>query len=238
MMLKSLHCGVSSKDIQKARQNAKRNRTSVACGRCKAGKTKCSDYRPCKTCILMGNQNSCKNSNYVGAKRTPSVVTTPDASCEPKKCNKIKMFSQPPGVMYNTDDPSKWQQGILHNPNQSIANLSHRDIVLGKLALVPESQVIARQQSSLQCALQGYALEIDHVNLTYRPAIPPFFEPPLLDPLQQPYSFLPPAVGALLDSAIAAPFLPPPPSYALHQLLLRWGAAPPPAAWSGYGTFP
>ena len=42
--------GVSSKDIQKARQTAKRNRTSIACLRCKAAKMKCSDYRPCKQC--------------------------------------------------------------------------------------------------------------------------------------------------------------------------------------------
>jgi hypothetical protein len=41
---------VTSKDIQKARQNAKRNRTSVACSRCKLAKSKCSDYRPCKAC--------------------------------------------------------------------------------------------------------------------------------------------------------------------------------------------
>ena len=42
--------GVSSKDIQKARQTAKRNRTSIACVRCKLAKIKCSDYRPCKQC--------------------------------------------------------------------------------------------------------------------------------------------------------------------------------------------
>ena len=41
---------VSSEDIQKARQTAKRSRTSVACSRCKTGKMKCSDYRPCKQC--------------------------------------------------------------------------------------------------------------------------------------------------------------------------------------------
>ena len=41
---------VSSKAIQKARQMAKRNRTSIACTRCKMAKSKCSDYRPCKQC--------------------------------------------------------------------------------------------------------------------------------------------------------------------------------------------
>jgi hypothetical protein len=42
---------VSSKDLQKARQMAKRNRTSVACARCKKAKSKCTDYRPCKKCV-------------------------------------------------------------------------------------------------------------------------------------------------------------------------------------------
>jgi hypothetical protein len=44
---------VSSKAIQKARQMAKRNRSAVACVRCKVGKSKCSDYRPCKNCWAM-----------------------------------------------------------------------------------------------------------------------------------------------------------------------------------------
>jgi hypothetical protein len=48
--------GISTKDLQKARRNAERKRASVACARCKAGKTKCSDYRPCK---------KCKNSNVM-----------------------------------------------------------------------------------------------------------------------------------------------------------------------------
>ena len=42
---------VSSKDIQKARQSAKRARASAACFRCKTAKVKCSDYRPCKRCL-------------------------------------------------------------------------------------------------------------------------------------------------------------------------------------------
>ena len=47
---------VTSKAIQKARQMAKRNRTSVACARCKSAKIKCSIYRPCKQCV---DANSC-----------------------------------------------------------------------------------------------------------------------------------------------------------------------------------
>jgi hypothetical protein len=42
---------VSSKDLLKARQMAKRNRTSVACARCKLAKSRCTEYRPCKRCV-------------------------------------------------------------------------------------------------------------------------------------------------------------------------------------------
>jgi hypothetical protein len=50
---------VSSKEIQAARRNAKRNRSAVACFRCRVGKTKCSDYRPCKGCVNSKNRESC-----------------------------------------------------------------------------------------------------------------------------------------------------------------------------------
>jgi hypothetical protein len=54
---------VSTKDLQKARQNAKRKRTFVACARCKRTKTKCSDYRPCNKCKKSGAD--CTNSDDV-----------------------------------------------------------------------------------------------------------------------------------------------------------------------------
>jgi hypothetical protein len=47
---------VSSKAIQKARQMAKRNRTSVACMGCKSAKARCSEYRPCKKCSRSGEE--------------------------------------------------------------------------------------------------------------------------------------------------------------------------------------
>jgi hypothetical protein len=51
--------GISTKDLQKARRNAERKRASVACARCKAGKTKCSDYRPCKKCKSSNVADGC-----------------------------------------------------------------------------------------------------------------------------------------------------------------------------------
>ncbi len=41
---------VSSQDLHNVRKNAKRTRASAACARCKASKTKCSGYWPCKRC--------------------------------------------------------------------------------------------------------------------------------------------------------------------------------------------
>ena len=40
---------------------AKRNRSAVACARCKASKSKCSDYRPCKHCVSV--KASCKDAS-------------------------------------------------------------------------------------------------------------------------------------------------------------------------------
>ena len=51
--------GISSKDLLKARQIAKRKRTSVACGQCRLTKSKCSDYRPCKQCVATQNGPNC-----------------------------------------------------------------------------------------------------------------------------------------------------------------------------------
>ena len=50
--------GTFSREIQKARQMAKRNRSAIACARCRAMKSKCSDYRPCKHCASV--QVPCK----------------------------------------------------------------------------------------------------------------------------------------------------------------------------------
>jgi hypothetical protein len=54
-----MQLAASSKDIQKARQSAKRTRAAVACARCKVGKLKCSDYRPCKRCLGSNRGESC-----------------------------------------------------------------------------------------------------------------------------------------------------------------------------------
>jgi hypothetical protein len=69
--------GVMSKDLRIARLSAKRQRTSVACARCKISKIKCSDFRPCKKCV---NANSecyeIQESNRVLPRLVRSVKRT------------------------------------------------------------------------------------------------------------------------------------------------------------------
>ena len=72
--------GVSSKDIQKARQIAKRNRTSIACNRCKASKTKCSDYRPCKHCAMSNAAQSCAQGSQIKRSNQADLFLVPENS--------------------------------------------------------------------------------------------------------------------------------------------------------------
>jgi hypothetical protein len=78
--------GVSSKAIQKARQIAKRNRSAVACVRCKAAKSRCSDFRPCKHCV--SSRVPCDDS--VLKSSTPGsanqiLMNTADFMCQSEK---------------------------------------------------------------------------------------------------------------------------------------------------------
>jgi hypothetical protein len=45
--------------IKKARQLAKRRRSSAACDTCRMSKTKCNDFRPCTRCTRIGRTESC-----------------------------------------------------------------------------------------------------------------------------------------------------------------------------------
>jgi hypothetical protein len=72
---------VSSKEIQAARRIAKRTRSAVACFRCRVGKTKCSDYRPCKGCVNSKKSDSCvpeDSESYRKWKKIHSEQTIPE----------------------------------------------------------------------------------------------------------------------------------------------------------------
>jgi hypothetical protein len=68
--------GISTKDLLKARRNAERKRASVACIRCKAAKTKCSDYRPCKKCKYSNMAGGCVDEVF----STPHPADTRSSS--------------------------------------------------------------------------------------------------------------------------------------------------------------
>ena len=65
---------ISGKDLQKARRNAERKRASVACARCKAGKIKCSDYRPCKKCKHSNLAADCVDGDFTTPKSADSIL--------------------------------------------------------------------------------------------------------------------------------------------------------------------
>ena len=67
--------GTSSRDLIRARQMAKRRRAETACSRCKAGKTKCSDYRPCKRCTLAGAESKCSRPMVLESTRSAETAS-------------------------------------------------------------------------------------------------------------------------------------------------------------------
>ena len=109
--------GTFAKEIQKARQMARRNRSAVACARCKATKSKCSDYRPCKHCAsvkvsceeLLKNNQTGTNSSY-----PDHVGSTP----EPFNVDKALLSQQPmAGLKFSTGPYLPLNPAPIASPN-------------------------------------------------------------------------------------------------------------------------
>ncbi len=98
-------------DIQKARQNATRSRTAFACTRYKAGKIKCSDYRPCKHCINLVIADSCMRKNQTASTSATSGNLNGGAD--------ILMYSQPFEASDKTENEPASRQGIIAKSNQA-----------------------------------------------------------------------------------------------------------------------
>jgi hypothetical protein len=206
------HLLVSSKDIQKARRTAKRNRTSVACKRCKKAKIKCSDYRPCRQCTNTEYASGCE----IGIRRTEKPILFPADANRSALCsnNEQSMFPRSQG------SPLK-VANVLHRPN------FHSEVPSATPPLrTPWSPVSA--SPSMQCSTMITATtpSIQHPSSfatcdAYKPTLPPLA--PHIVPIP---CFLPPAVAALISSTGSAPYPPPPPPYALSLLLALAAAAP------------
>jgi hypothetical protein len=96
--------GTSSQAIQKARRSAKRVRTFVACARCKTGKTKCSDYRPCKQCSNSKGDIPC--SDLHNSRRLDSVWSG-------LRNNSTSLNANVPHRMHYSPDPNRGFSSIF-----------------------------------------------------------------------------------------------------------------------------
>mmetsp|Transcript_42450 Transcript_42450/g.88785 ORF Transcript_42450/g.88785 Transcript_42450/m.88785 type:complete len:315 (-) Transcript_42450:249-1193(-) len=129
--------GISTKDLQKARRNAERKRTSVACARCKVGKTKCSDYRPCKNCKYSKVIGLCVNGDFsspqladtwsssassdarvheLSMESTPSVT---QARFSPSQANTASDFCSLPGPAFGIEFSVSFSAGSTSYPPAS-----------------------------------------------------------------------------------------------------------------------
>ena len=197
-----MHPSVSSKAIQKARQMAKRNRTSVACGRCKSAKTKCSDYRPCKQCVE--SKSCCKEVESMRSS-ADSAGTLNGAQREIDLTPYHKESSEY-GISCN--------RNFL---NSSLLNLSKLPEVSGSSISGYNIMQTMSHTSSAQ-SLPSFQYPVTNF------CAPQPFRP------HQPQSVLPPALSALLLCSMipaASPTFPTSP--AILQLMLSLARAPRPS---------
>ena len=120
---------VSSMDIQRARKAAMRNRSYLACARCKSGKNRCSDYRPCKRCSK--SKSPCtdvsKSSDAMGSaltayhdkKGSPSTLQTSSRNAQSPP--EIESGSQYHAMlsMSQASDPARASYALREAANQA-----------------------------------------------------------------------------------------------------------------------
>ena len=209
-----MHPAVSSKQIQKARQMAKRSRTAVACVRCKAAKSKCSDYRPCKQCV-----NS--NSRCAEASKSESTSKT---SFLPLSGEHVKMDEAPcyvkANILTNSFEISSYFGQANPHASPPSRRESSQDQSNGPMSSYPLNQIAinpfghhsvqSRISSPGGCSFARFPAA--EAQFMHYPSIAP---PPSVHPATlQTRSFLPPALSMLLQSSVrkegllALPMLP------------------------------
>ena len=219
--------GVSSKDLLKVRQNAKRKRTAVACTRCKSSKTKCSDYRPCSKCKKAGASDSCiRDMDF--SRIAAGIPSRPASFPGDERSSLISNGHRGASTYASSSTDIR-----LAGPFQ-ITNL------LDFHMAVPHQQQIVQDQTADEMLLMGIRpdvlwaqilpahliLQAQHLqNMSYAQPLQP--NPPSHSPLST-SAFLPYAVAALLGRAAPVPTLQPDP----HRLILA-----PPLAFHSPGLF-
>ena len=210
---------------------AKRSRTAVACVRCKAAKSKCSDYRPCKQCV-----NS--NSRCMEASESKSVSNTSilPHNGEPDKIEKALLFVK----------ASQYSKGPSYgeaNPHtSSYVRESSQNSMDGPLSSYLPTQIAFNPlvhfsvQASIPSPAASSFSRYPTTDAQF-PQHPPLAPPPSMHrSTLPPMSLLPPALSTLLLSSAcdegfrhfrALPMLPmaPPQPLAL-EMLLALTAAP------------
>ena len=231
-----MHPTVSSKQIQKARQMAKRSRTAVACVRCKAAKSKCSDYRPCKQCV---NSNSCctEASESKSASNTSILPQSgdPDKIEKALFCVKANHYAKVPSYFdtavasYGEANPNtsyylrEAPQNSMHGPLSSYLPTQITLNTFGRLSV--QASISSPAASIFSRCPTTNAQFLHYPSFAPPPSMYPAFLPPM--------SILPPAICTLLLSsardegsrALPMMLMAPPQPLAL-QMLLALTAAP------------
>ena len=130
-------CSVSSKDIQKARQSAKRSRASLACASCKIAKTKCSDYRPCKRCSRSDKKFACsegqQTTNAEGPGRFQASVS--GSACKPLENGELASSSARSSTSQHVLTNTPFSMSFLYEENSVMNVYRHHSS-----RLIPTSQ--------------------------------------------------------------------------------------------------
>ena len=130
---------VSSKDIQDARRSAKRMRAMSACLRCKHGKIKCSDFRPCTSCTYAQIGPSCRGMTTTMKK---------SIACSAKKILKSGSDSTISSEMKVPDAVTSDNTNIATIQTSTDARVSNSETLSDGLS-DPRQQLLARSSSHL-----------------------------------------------------------------------------------------
>jgi hypothetical protein len=138
--------------LSRARRMAQRNRAGVACTRCKRGKVKCSDYRPCARC-----RNQRTNDCFQDLETQPSQNKTKSPATESRSFTGVLQETFPAGsvrpykpnldLLLSQSWTNQANAVILPSTNpanadilQSMTNQANANILPSMTGLVPTHQ--------------------------------------------------------------------------------------------------
>ena len=193
-----MHPSVSSKQIQKARQMAKRSRTAVACARCKTAKSKCSDYRPCNQCV---NSNSrCEEASKPKSASNTSILPH---NGKPDKIEKAPSLVKANHNVFSYFDTAA-SYGEANPHTSSYLRESSQNSIIGPLLSYLPTQIAFSPfvHYSVQAGIPSPAAGSFSLYPTTDDQFPSLDPPPRMHrSTLPPMSLLPPAISTLLLSS-------------------------------------